>query len=192
MIHLTVTTITTATEPEAISTPDPEVSDSVETVIDTIPEAENSEAPVPVTPDLTPDPAPMAEANPAETIMVETDALTTEISVSPDTADSAEEIPKPIAEVTPPKGTVPFSQLPDEAFIRQKALLRLHLIPWSAASLWRKCRSGHFPQPIKISSGITAWRIRDIRAWLADPAGYGSTRPSGKPKKRSPKRNMPA
>ena len=98
-------TVTTATEPEAISTPEPEVSDSVETVIDTIPEAENSEAPVPVTPDLTPDPAPMAEAKPAETIMVETDALTTEISVSPDTADSAEEIPEPIAEVSPPVET---------------------------------------------------------------------------------------
>ena len=98
-------TVTTATEPEAISTPKPEVSDSVETVIDTIPEAENSEAPVPVTPDLTPDPAPMAEAKPAETIMVETDALTTEISVSPDTADSAEEIPEPIAEVSPPVET---------------------------------------------------------------------------------------
>jgi DamX protein len=95
-------TVTTATEPEAISTPEPEVSDSVETVIDTIPEAENSEAPVPVTPDLATDPAPMAAAEPAETIMVETDALTTEISVSPDTADSAEEIPEPIAEVSPP------------------------------------------------------------------------------------------
>ena len=98
-------TVTTATEPEAISTPEPEVSDSVETVIDTIPEAKNSEAPVQVTPDLTPDPAPMAEAKPAETIMVETDALTTEISVSPDTADSAEEIPEPIAEVSPPVET---------------------------------------------------------------------------------------
>ena len=72
------------------------------------------------------------------------------------------------------RGIVPFSQLPDEAFIRQKTLLQQGLIPWSAASLWRKCRSKKFPQPVKISPGITAWRVRDIREWLADPAGYGS------------------
>jgi prophage regulatory protein len=73
------------------------------------------------------------------------------------------------------KDTVPFSHLPDEGFIRQKELLQLGLIPWSAASLWRKCRSNSFPQPIKISPGITAWRIRDVREWLDDPAGYRST-----------------
>ena len=70
------------------------------------------------------------------------------------------------------QGTLPFSQLPDEAFIRQKTLLQLGLIPWSAASLWRKCRSNQFPQPIKISPGVTAWRVREIREWAVDPAGY--------------------
>ena len=70
------------------------------------------------------------------------------------------------------QGTLPFSQLPDEAFVRQKTLLQLGLIPWSAASLWRKCRSNQFPQPIKISPGVTAWRVGQIREWAADPAGY--------------------
>ena len=89
------------------------------------------------------------------------------------------------------KGTVPFSQLPDEAFIRQKALLQLGIVPWSAASLWRKCRSQQFPQPVKISPGITAWRVRDIREWLADPADYRSTSADEKPTQCDAKQDGP-
>jgi len=96
-------TVTTVTEPEAISTPEPEVNNTAATVTDSIPEEENSEAPVPVTPDLTPDPATMAEAEPAETIMEQTETLTPEISVSPDTVDSVEEIPEPVAVASPPE-----------------------------------------------------------------------------------------
>ncbi len=94
---------TTATEPEATSTPEPEVDNTAATVTDTIPEAENSEAPVPVTPDLPPAPAPMAEAEPAETIMEQTETLTPETSVSPETAESTEETPEPVAVASPPE-----------------------------------------------------------------------------------------
>ena len=59
-----------------------------------------------------------------------------------------------------------FADLPDEAFIRPKHLLRLQLVPFSATTLWRKCRQSEFPQPIKVSAGITAWRVGDIRAYL--------------------------
>ncbi len=56
-----------------------------------------------------------------------------------------------------------FSDLPDEALIRPKHLLQLKLVPFSATTLWRKCRLREFPQPIKVSAGVTAWRLGDIR-----------------------------
>ncbi len=61
-----------------------------------------------------------------------------------------------------------FSSLPDDAFIRLKQIIRLQLVPFSATTLWRKCRANEFPRPIKISAGITAWRVGDIRKYLSD------------------------
>ena len=57
-------------------------------------------------------------------------------------------------------------------FIRQQQLIESRLVPFSSSTLWRKVKSGEFPQPVKISSHITAWRISDIRAWETDPAAY--------------------
>ncbi len=59
-----------------------------------------------------------------------------------------------------------FQDLPDEAFIRLRQLLALHVVPYSASTLWRRCRNNDFPRPIKLSTGITAWRVGDIRAHL--------------------------
>jgi predicted DNA-binding transcriptional regulator AlpA len=72
----------------------------------------------------------------------------------------------------PTKAQPAFNQLPDDALMRQKPLLNSGLVPFSASTLWRKCRLQQFPAPCKISGGITAWRLGDIRQWLADPAGY--------------------
>lgn len=74
------------------------------------------------------------------------------------------------------KNNIPFNQLPDEAFIRLKQLIQQGLVLWSAETHWRKCRKGGFPEPIKISAGITAWRVGSIRNWLADPTSYLSAR----------------
>lgn len=55
-------------------------------------------------------------------------------------------------------------------FIRQKQVLRL--VPFSAATLWRKVKEGTFVQPVKLSARVTAWRVSDIDAWLtAQEAG---------------------
>lgn len=35
------------------------------------------------------------------------------------------------------------------------------------STLWRWCQEGHFPQPIKLSPGVTVWRVADINRWLA-------------------------
>ena len=59
-----------------------------------------------------------------------------------------------------------FESLPDMALIQIRLLVYYGVVPYSATTIWRKCRSGEFPAPIKISSGITAWRVGDIRKYL--------------------------
>ena len=56
--------------------------------------------------------------------------------------------------------------LPVEGYLRQAALLK-HYVPFSAATLWRNVRAGTFPAPVKLSQRVTAWRIADIRRWMA-------------------------
>lgn len=65
------------------------------------------------------------------------------------------------------------TNLPDTGFIRQAQLVGnkgkgiAGVIPFSPATLWRKVGSGDFPAPIKLSVGITAWKVEDVRAWIA-------------------------
>lgn len=59
-----------------------------------------------------------------------------------------------------------FESLPDTALIQIRLLVYYGVVPYSATTIWRKCRNGEFPAPIKISSGITAWRVGDIRKYL--------------------------
>lgn len=62
-----------------------------------------------------------------------------------------------------------FDNLPDTAFTRQPQVLEV--VPFSSATLWRKCKDGTFPKPTKLSERVTAWRCGDIRKWLAAQAG---------------------
>lgn len=55
--------------------------------------------------------------------------------------------------------------LPVTGFVRQAQLLN-GLIPVSKATFWRMVSAGDFPQPVKLSAGVTAWRAEDIRAWI--------------------------
>jgi predicted DNA-binding transcriptional regulator AlpA len=65
-----------------------------------------------------------------------------------------------------------YDQLPDDALIRSKQLVNCGLIPFSLPTLWRKTKAGSFPTAVHVSTGITAWRLGDIRVWLKDPEGY--------------------
>jgi prophage regulatory protein len=40
------------------------------------------------------------------------------------------------------------------------------VVPVSSATLWRWVKAGTFPAPVKLSSGMTAWRVGDVRAWM--------------------------
>jgi prophage regulatory protein len=55
-------------------------------------------------------------------------------------------------------------QLPATGFIRQAELLQF--VPFSKATLWRKCASGEFPAPVKLSTRITGFRCEDVREWM--------------------------
>ncbi len=54
--------------------------------------------------------------------------------------------------------------LPLTGFVRQKQLATI--IPFSRTTLWRKVQDKEFPQPVKLSAGITAWKVEDVRAWI--------------------------
>lgn len=43
-------------------------------------------------------------------------------------------------------------------------------LPFSASTLWRKVREGTFPEAVKLGDAITAWRVGDVRKWLAQQA----------------------
>ncbi|MDR3455404.1 MAG: AlpA family phage regulatory protein [Rhodoferax sp.] len=67
-----------------------------------------------------------------------------------------------------------FDELPDSAWVRQADLVRdpKHPtrpapLPFSPATFWRWVREGKFPTPTKLGERITAWRVGDVRAWIA-------------------------
>lgn len=58
------------------------------------------------------------------------------------------------------------NHLPETGYIRQVQLVKI--IPFSAATLWRKVKDGSFPSPVKLSARVTAWRVEDLRAWMQE------------------------
>jgi len=66
---------------------------------------------------------------------------------------------------------LPFDDLSGSSFLRKKDLTLHKVTPFSNATLYRKIKAGEFPKPIKLS-GISLWRISEVRKWQADPNGY--------------------
>lgn len=65
--------------------------------------------------------------------------------------------------------TKTFDHLPDSGYVRQSELLS-NVLPFSAATLWRKVKSGEFVAPTKLSARVTAWNVGQIRQWLQTQA----------------------
>lgn len=61
--------------------------------------------------------------------------------------------PAPLFEATP-------------LFLREPQVLVM--VPISPATLWRWVKAKKFPAPIKLSVGVTAWRVSDVEAWARD------------------------
>lgn len=62
-------------------------------------------------------------------------------------------------------------KLPETGYVRQRQLIP-HVLPISAATFWRWIRDKKFPAPVKLSERVTAWRVEDVREYLANPAAY--------------------
>lgn len=61
-----------------------------------------------------------------------------------------------------------FDNLPATGFMRQPQVLEV--VPFSSATLWRKIQKSEFPKPVKLSERVTAWRVGDVRQFLATQA----------------------
>lgn len=74
-----------------------------------------------------------------------------------------------------PKTLLGLDGLSDDALIQIKPLIKMRVVPFSKSTAWRRARQGLFPNPVKVSEQITAWRVGDIRKWQKDPSSYRST-----------------
>lgn len=63
-----------------------------------------------------------------------------------------------------------FDTMSDAGMVRQSQLIQ-SVLPFSAATLWRRVKNKTFPAPVKISPRCTAWRVVEVRAWLANQGG---------------------
>lgn len=68
--------------------------------------------------------------------------------------------------------TVPRTVLPDTGFLRQPQVL--FFVPISKSTLWRRVQARTFPEPVKLSERVTAWRAEDIRSWINGHGGWGA------------------
>ncbi len=68
------------------------------------------------------------------------------------------------------QSTAPAAALPATGFIRQRDLIP-GIVPISSPTLWRWCKSGRFPAPSKLGPRVTAWKVEDVRAWMAEREG---------------------
>lgn len=62
-----------------------------------------------------------------------------------------------------------FDSLPDSALVRVQTLMQLLGI--GRATVWRWAQQGKLPAPLKISGGITAWRVGELRAAMSVMGG---------------------
>lgn len=71
-------------------------------------------------------------------------------------APAAASIPDPLAG---------FDSLPASSFVRLPVVCTLHAC--APATVWRWVKAGRIPAPVKLSDRVTAWRVGDLRASLA-------------------------
>jgi predicted DNA-binding transcriptional regulator AlpA len=62
---------------------------------------------------------------------------------------------------TIPAALAQFDKLPDSAYVRLPVVAALKGI--SPATVWRWVKSSRLPAPSRLSPGVTAWRVGDLR-----------------------------
>lgn len=61
-----------------------------------------------------------------------------------------------------------FELLPDSAFVRLAVVAGLFAC--SPATVWRRVKKGALPTPRRLSAGVTAWRVGELRTALRGEA----------------------
>ncbi|MDR3158745.1 MAG: AlpA family phage regulatory protein [Zoogloeaceae bacterium] len=63
-------------------------------------------------------------------------------------------------------------QIPEAGFLRVKQIIGDSkrglppLVPVSRSTWWAGVKNGRFPKPLKLSQGVTVWRVEDVRALI--------------------------
>jgi len=63
--------------------------------------------------------------------------------------------------------------LPETGFLRLSQIIGNPakgippLIPVKKSTWWAGVKSGRFPQPVKLGPRVTAWRVEDLRTFIA-------------------------
>jgi len=70
-----------------------------------------------------------------------------------------------------------FDDLPDSGYVRQADLIPA-VLPFSASTFWRLVRASKLPKGVLLAPNITAWRVGDIREYLAAQAERARTEAS--------------
>lgn len=71
--------------------------------------------------------------------------------------------PRKTAQAASPQAISPV--LPQEGFIRERKMMPF--VTLSRSQIAREVKAGRFPAPVKLSGRIKAWRVADVRAWIA-------------------------
>ncbi len=74
--------------------------------------------------------------------------------------------PPPSTDGSADRQTGNVVRLPETGFLRQPQVLVFVLI--SRSTLWRRIQTGTFPEPVKLSARVTAWRVEDVRRWITE------------------------
>jgi len=56
-------------------------------------------------------------------------------------------------------------RLPEIGFVRLSTILIL--IPIGRSTWWHKVKLGEYPQPVKLGTRTTAWKVEDIRSLIS-------------------------
>ena len=64
------------------------------------------------------------------------------------------------------RALTPFDELADSAFVRIWQITP-DVLPLSQATLYRKVKDGSFPKPVRLTDSVVAWKVGDLREWMA-------------------------
>lgn len=78
---------------------------------------------------------------------------------------------------------IQIEKLPETGFLRLPQIIGNKkqgippIIPIGRSTWWHGVKTGRFPKPIKISAGITVWRVEDIRKLIESDGNDGKDAP---------------